>query len=121
MTVSSETRGGLETIFLPPIDVIVKDVEVVLGAPVPTDEQDIAYNAWCTTQIKNALHAKEAENAAARKEWNADKYGEMPEYLATTMMLTHYPADTDKPDDDSRDVVALDRDGEVVVLDSGVR
>lgn len=64
-----------------------------------TDEQDIAYNAHCTGAIVGAL----LELRAAGME--------------PPTLRTFYPDD----DDDSADIVSLDRDGDIVVLDPGSR
>ncbi|MFJ4173418.1 hypothetical protein [Microbacterium sp. NPDC089696] len=64
-----------------------------------TDEQDIAYNAHCTGAITAAL----LELRAAGME--------------PPMLRTFYPHD----EEDSADLVSLDRDGNVVVLDPGSR
>lgn len=117
MTVSSDVRKGLATVFLPPIDVVIPEA----NRDDPSDEHDIAYNAWCNEQIKTALLAKEAENAEKRAGWDHDRYGDLPAYVEKTMVMTEYPGDTTEFNNDSRDVVALDRDGEIVVIDSGVR
>ena len=116
MDISEEVRSGLPTIFLPPIDVVVP------GANVndPSDEHDIEYNSWCNEQIKTALANQEEENTKRREAWVED-FGPMPDYVKNTMVMTQYPGDTLDTGNDSRDVVALDRDGEIVVLDSGVR
>lgn len=116
MDISEEVRSGLPTIFLPPIDVVVP------GANVndPSDEHDIEYNAWCNEQIKTALAIQEKENAKRRNAWVED-FGPMPEYVKIAMIMTQYPSDTLDAGNDSRDVVTLDRDGEIVVIDSGVR
>ncbi|MEN0021981.1 MAG: hypothetical protein AAGC61_01780 [Microbacterium sp.] len=69
------------------------------GIVVMTDEQDIAYNAHCTAAITGRLLELRAAGA------------EPP------MLRTFYPHD----DEDSADLVSLDRDGNVVVLDAGSR
>lgn len=84
-------RDSLPVLFLP------KHSDVTPGADddAPTDEQDIAYNTHCILLIKENLRAH-GEGAKIR---------------------THYPYD----DADSEDIVTLDREGEIVVLDSGTR
>jgi hypothetical protein len=69
------------------------------GIVVMTDEQDIAYNAHCTAVIVERLLELRAAGA------------EPP------LLRTFYPDD----DDESADLVSLDRDGGVVVLDPGSR
>lgn len=117
MTVSKQVRAGLPTVFLPPVDVVIPgaDPENL------TDEQDIEYNQWCNEQIIKALRDKEAENSARVASWDEDQFGPVPDEIKTAMVLTEYPHDTSADGDDSRDVVALDRDGDIVVVDSGVR
>ncbi|KJL49148.1 hypothetical protein RS84_00260 [Microbacterium hydrocarbonoxydans] len=64
-----------------------------------TDEQDIAYNVHCTAAITERLLELRAAGA------------EPP------LLRTFYPND----DEQSADLVSLDRDGCVVVLDPGNR
>jgi len=73
----------------------------ILGVTGPhlTDEQDIAYNARCTGAIVGRLLELRAAGA------------EPP------LLRTFYPDD----DEQSADLVSLDRDGNVVVLDPGSR
>lgn len=111
MAISKETRAGIRCVYLPPHDVVVSDVDMNNIS----DEQDIEYNAWCTNEIKRVLAEIEADNVHRRNNWPEGE--ELPEYVKTSMARTHYPAD----DFESEDVVALDRDGEIVVLDSGSR
>ena len=123
MTVSKEVRDGLQTVFLPKIDQTVEGVELVNGYPIPTDDQDIAYNAHCTQMIKDALLAKREENSIrianleTTTSMSAEDRDELIEQLRTPMIRTRYPAD----DDGSEDVVSLDREDEIVVLDAGTR
>lgn len=115
--IDEKTRAGLRTVFLPPHDVVVPGADNVN----PTDEDDIRYNEWCTQQIKQALNDVKAENEKRLKWFEDHPDQEIPEYLEKPMVMTQYPRDTVERGNDSRDVVSLDRDGEVVVLDSGVR
>ncbi len=117
MDISEEVRSGLPTIFLPPIDVVVPGANV----SDPSDEHDIEYNAWCNEKIKQALKQQEDDNANRREGWDEEAFGPIPEYIKTTMVMTEYPGDTKSSGNDSRDVVSLDRNGEIIVLDSGVR
>lgn len=64
-----------------------------------TDEQDISYNADCTAAVVGRLLELRAAGA------------EPP------LLRTFYPDD----DEQSADLVSLDRDGNVVVLDPGSR
>lgn len=111
MAISKETRAGVRCVYLPPHDVVLPGIDM----KAITDEQDKAYNAWCTSEIKNQLVSVKAENDVRRANWPADM--EMPEYVAKDMVRTHYPKD----DFESEDVVSLDRSGEIVVLDAGSR
>lgn len=113
MDISEEVRSGLPTIFLPPIDVVVPGANV----SDPSDEHDIEYNAWCNEKIKQALKQQADDNAKRRENWDEEAFGPTPEYIKNTMVRTRYPAD----DFESEDVVALDSDGEIVVLDAGSR
>lgn len=120
MTVSKEVRDGLKTIFLPPIDTVVAGVDL----DAITDEQDKAYNAWCTAEIKRQLLEKAAEDQArydridsGEAAMSSSAKSDALETLAVTMLRTRYPAD----DFESEDVVALDDDGNIIVLDAGDR
>lgn len=119
MTVSKEVRDGLQTIFLPPIDVVVPGAD----PHQPTDEHDMAYNAWCNKRILEELKKKDEENqsriANLRGATNmlAEDREALIESLKVPMARTRYPSD----DFDSEDIVSLNRDGEIVVLDAGSR
>lgn len=70
-----------------------------VGIVVMTDEQDIEYNAHCTAAIVGRLLELRAAGAQP------------------PLLRTFYPDD----DEQSADLVSLDRDGGVVVLDPGSR
>lgn len=114
--IDNKTRGMLETLYLPPIDVIVPDVNILD----PTDDEDIAYNAACNERIKERLAAITIRNEAALADpatvERLTDAGVIAAY-ERPMIRTHYPAD----DFESEDIVSLDENGEIVVLDAGER
>lgn len=110
MKISEETRSGIRTVYLPPIDVAVPGVDLENISELDQSR----YKAWCENEIKNHLRSVGVENAIRRANWPADT--DMPEYVQRDMVRTRYPED----DFGSEDVVALEN-GNVVVLDPGTR
>lgn len=66
----------------------------------PSDEDDIAYNEYCTMLIINCITLNKEAGLSAE-------------------LLTQYPGDTVNADYDSRDLVTLNSDGEIEILDLG--
>lgn len=89
--IDKATRDGLETMVLPPHDVLVPGADNVH----PSDEHDELYNRLCTERITAQLRSMGPG----------------------AMIRTRYPKD----DNASEDVVTLDEDGAIVVLDAGSR
>lgn len=106
-----KTRASLRTVFLPAHDGVVPEAD----PESITDEQDIAYNAWCTQFITRSLRELEEANKSSLATWDHSKFGAPPAHMERAMLRTRYPRDTEG----SEDVVALDEDGNIVILDAG--
>lgn len=92
---------AIRTVVIPPHS------EVIAGADDadPSDEHDEAYNAWATEKLTQAL----LEERAAKPEGDT----------SPPLVKSHYPHDA--PDGSTDDTLSLDRDGRIVVIDTGER
>lgn len=129
MEIDEKTRGNLTTIFMPSHSTIVPGADDAN----PSDEDDIAYNEWCTKEIKKNLehfHSLQMEDyrravverdavLAGLNEGDPipARWREPVAEPGAPMARTRYPGD----DEGSEDVVSLDESGNVIVLDTGTR
>jgi len=88
---------GIRTITIPPHSAIVAGAD----DDDPSDEHDIAYNAWATETLTRALLEERARG------------------VEPPLVKSHYPHDA--PDGSTDDTLSLDRDGLIVVIDAGAR
>ncbi|QNN98599.1 minor tail protein [Microbacterium phage MortySmith] len=111
MAISQETRYGIRCVYLPTYEIALPGVD----AENPSDAQKEAYQAMVDNELRRQIASVKVENDIRRANWPADT--DMPEYVQRDMVRAHYPDD----DFASEDVVALDDDGNLVVLDKGSR
>ncbi len=94
-------QATIRTIELPPHSHIIPGADDAN----PSDEHDEAYNAWATDLLTRAL----LEERAAKAEGDD----------SPPLVKTHYPHDA--LDGSTDDTLSLDREGLIVVIDTGAR
>ncbi|QLF84357.1 hypothetical protein SEA_KARATE_33 [Microbacterium phage Karate] len=111
VAISEETRYGIRCVYLPTYEIALPGVD----PENPSDAQKAAYQAIIDNELRRQIMSVGVENEIRRANWPSDM--EMPEYVKRDMVRAHYPSD----DFGSEDVIALDENGELVVLDAGSR
>lgn len=109
-----ETRAALQVLFLPPLSTVIDGADDLN----PSEEDMAAYQAWCDARIREELAATERSNAKVAAVWDETvERRPLPDNYKRAMIRTHYPLD----ERDSEDVVGLDKDGNIEIIDEGIR